>query len=142
MLSSTFVKPTLDTKFHIDFGWWEREGRELKVDMAKHLRPEFLEAFHAYAGGELIDEVDPESGEVKPVDSLQFMLRSQCKPLELFLTEHTSLVDAVFHIFLSNGNRPLSPNELGERIGRPAQTILRTLAGRVVYKGLRPHVEE
>jgi len=142
MMSSLLVKPTLDTKFHIDFGWWAREGRELKVDVAKHVKPEFLEALNAYAGGEVLDEVDAETGEVRQVDMLQYMLRTQCKPLETFLTEHTSLVDVVFHTFLANGNRPLSPNELAEKLNRPANTILRTLAGRTVYKGLRPVMEE
>jgi hypothetical protein len=142
MMPSTLVKPTLDTKFHIDFDWWVREGRELKVDVAKHVRPEYLEAVKAYAGGERLDEVDVDTGEVRPVDMLQYMLRAQCKPLEIFLTEHTSLVDIVFHTFLANGNQPLSPNELAERLNRPANTILRTLAGRTVYKGLRPHVAE
>lgn len=142
MFASAIAKPTLTTKFHIDFDWWEREGRELRVDVAKHLRPEFLEAFSEYTGGELVDEVDPETGEVKQVDMLQYLLRTQCKPLEAFLTEHTTLVDAVFHVFLSNGNRPLSPQELSEKINRPANTILRTLAGRVVYKGLRPMQDE
>jgi hypothetical protein len=35
----------------------------------------------------------------------------------------------------------MSPNELSALLNRPAQTILRTLAGRVVYKGLRPIVD-
>ncbi|MBL8057054.1 MAG: hypothetical protein JNK29_10175 [Anaerolineales bacterium] len=139
---SALVKPSLDTRFHIDFSWWEREGRELRVDVLKHLRPESQEAFAAYTGGETIDVVDPETAEVRVVDKLQHMLRTQCKPLEAFQSEHTSLVDAVFHVFLLNGNQPLSPQDLGERVSRPAQTILRTLAGRVVYKGLRPVADE
>lgn len=139
---SSLVKPTLTTRFHIDFEWWEREARELRVDVQKHLRPEFHDAFAQGQGGETIDDVDPVTAEVRSVDKAQYLLRSQCKPLNEFLTEHTSLVDAVFHTFLSNGNRPLSPNDLGENINRPPQTILRTLAGRVVYKGLRPVSDE
>lgn len=135
---SAFVRPAVDTRFHVDFEWWEREGRELRVDVMKHLRPESQVAFAAYTGGETIDVVSPETGEVRVVDKLQFLLRTQCKPLEAFLTEHTSLVDAVFHVFLLNGNQPLAPTEIAEQINRPAATILRTLAGRVVYKGLRP----
>lgn len=136
------VKPTLDTKFHIDFGWWEREGRELRVDVAKHLRPEFQASLGAQSSGQTIDAVDPETGEVRPVDEMQYALRTQTRPLDEFLNEHTTMVDAVFHVFLSNGNQPLSPNELTERVSRPAQTILRTLGGRAVYKGLRPFFEE
>jgi len=136
--TSVFVKPTLETKFHIDFSWWDREGRELRVDVLKHLRPESQAAFANYTGGEQVDAVDLETGEVRSVDRLQYLLRTQCKPPEEFLTEHTSLVDAVFHLFLHNGNQPLTPQELSEQINRPATTILRTLSGRSVYKGLRP----
>jgi hypothetical protein len=139
---SVLVKPALDTRFRIDFDWWEREGRELRVDVLKHLRPESQEAFASYAGGETIDVVDPETAEVRVVDKLQHMLRTQCKPLETFQSEHSSLVDGVFHVFLLNGNLPLTPLELSERLNRPAQTILKTLAGRVVYKGLRPISDE
>jgi hypothetical protein len=141
-LPNVLVKPSLKTKFHIDFDWWERERREFRVDVLKHLRPEFQEAFSNYTGDEVVDAIDPETGEVHQVDKVQYLLRNQCKPLDEFLTEHTSLVDAVFHVFLSNGNAPLSSEELAEKIKRPATTILRTLAGRVVYKGLRPVYDE
>jgi hypothetical protein len=135
---SLLVKPTLETRFHIDFDWWEREGRELRVDVPKHLQPEYQEAFNSYAGGEVIDAVDPETGEVKQVDQLQYLLKAHCKPLAEFLTEHTSLVDAVFHVFLANANEPMTVTDIAKKINRPAQTILRTLSGRTVYKGLRP----
>jgi hypothetical protein len=48
------------------------------------------------------------------------------------------LVDAVFKIFLANGNMPLTPVELSERLSRPADTILKTFSGARVYKGIRP----
>ncbi len=135
------LKPGLDTKFHIEFDWWVREGRELKVDVMKHLRPEHQATFGSLASGESVDVVNPETAEVHVVDMLQYMLRHQCRPLPEFLSEHSSLVDGVFHAFLVNGNRPMSANELADLLDRPAATILRTLSGRVVYKGLRPIYE-
>ncbi len=51
-----------------------------------------------------------------------------------------SLVDAVFRVFLTNNNYPLTPIELAARINRPAMTILRTLTGAQVYKGIRPYL--
>ena len=50
------------------------------------------------------------------------------------------LVHAVFRVFLADGNTPLSPTELAERLGRPAPTILRTLSTPRVYKGIRPYM--
>lgn len=134
------AKPTLKTKFHIDFDWWERESREFRVYLMSHLCPEHQPAFADYAGEARMDAVDPETGEVQRVDSLQYTLRTHCTQQPDFLTARTALVDAVFRVFIANGNRPLTPEELAEKINRPGQahTILRTLSGPRVYKGLRP----
>jgi len=56
-----------------------------------------------------------------------------------FLTQQTALVEAVFRLFLSNGNVPMSSNNLGAKLNRPPETILRTLVGARVYKGIKPY---
>jgi hypothetical protein len=146
-LSNRLVKPTAKTKFHIDFDWWDRESRDLRVYLQSHLCPDHQAAFAVLGenGGEdLVDRVDAETGEVQKIDGLQYTLRTHCVLQPDFLTAHTSLVDAVFRVFLANGNQPLSPEELAEEINRPGQanTILRTLSGQRVYKGLRPYIAE
>jgi hypothetical protein len=55
-----------------------------------------------------------------------------------FLGERTTVVEGVFRLLLVNGNMPMSPVELSSKLGRPADTILRTLSGPRVYRGLRP----
>lgn len=134
------VKPTLRTKFHIDFEWWERESREFRVYLLSHLCPAHQAAYAEKVETEVIDTIDPETAEVRPIDGLQHILHAHCAQEPGFITEHTSLVDAVFRVFIANGNLPLTPEELAEQISRPnqAQTILRTLSGARVYKGLRP----
>jgi hypothetical protein len=134
------IKPTLKTKFHIDFDWWERESREFRVYLASHLCPEHKAAFADAEGTDVVDVVDAETAEVRKEDGIQHLLRSHCSRQPDFITPHTSLVDAVFRVYIANGNQPLSPEELADRIGRPGQanTILRTLSGGRVYKGLRP----
>jgi hypothetical protein len=87
---------------------------------------------------EVIDWVDPKTAEVKQVDGLQHILISHCAKQADFLTKNMALVDSVFRVFLSNGNKPLTPNELGEMLNRPPNTILRTFSGVRVYKGIRP----
>ncbi len=138
--ASRRIKPTLDTKFHIDYDWWDREGRELRVYLLSHLGEEQRAFFSENRDTEEIDWVDPETAEVRKVDALQRALREASQRPD-FITAHTSLVDAVFRVFLANDNTPLTPIELGERIGRPPMTILRTLTGANVYKGLRPVIE-
>ena len=137
---SRLVKPTLNTKFHIDFDWWRRQGRELRVYLRSHLCAEHQAVYADDDDGGTTDWVDPETAEVKRVDALQQTLRTHCSTQPAFLTEHTSLVDGVFRVLLANGNQPLTPVELSRIINRPAATILRTLSGQRVYKGLRPRL--
>jgi hypothetical protein len=137
------IKPTLKTKFHIDFDWWERESREFRVYLKSHLCPEHQAVFADYdpaTAEDIIDAVDPETAEVRREDAIQHTLRVHCSQAPEFITSHTSLVDAVFRVFIANGNQPLTPEELAERIQRPGQagTLLKTLSGARVYKGLRP----
>ncbi|HVO69956.1 MAG TPA: hypothetical protein VMT24_07925 [Aggregatilineaceae bacterium] len=135
--SGSRVKPALDTRFHIDYGWWERENRQLRPYLISHLLPEQRGQFENSSEGELMDWVDPDTAEVRRIDALQQALTRAAKDPQ-YISEHTTLVDAVFRIFLANGNKPLSPRELGERINRPAQVILKTLGGTQIYKGIRP----
>jgi hypothetical protein len=95
-------------------------------------------AFSGYEESATIDWIDPETAEVQEVDGLQHVLMTHCAKQPDFVTVNTALVDAVFRVFLADGNIPLTPIELAIKVSRPAETILRTLAGPAVYKGLRP----
>jgi hypothetical protein len=141
--NTQLIKPTLKTPFHIDYGWWERESRELRIYLRSHLCAEHQGKYENVEDTGLVDWVDPETAEVQQLDGLQLALRDHCSRLPNYIEAHTSLVDAIFRVFLANGNTPLNPAQIAERIGRPhqAQTILRTLAGGRVYKGLRPYLE-
>jgi hypothetical protein len=139
--ASKRIKPTLDTRFHIDYEWWEREGRDLRVYLFSHLAPEQREFFSENRDIEEMDWVDPVTAEVTRVDALQRALMEASQQPD-FISHRTSLVDAVFRVFLANNNTPLTPTELGERIGRDPRTILRTLSGTTVYKGLRPYIDD
>ena len=134
----SLVKPTVATPFHIDFDWWQKNERDWHVYLRSLLCPEHQEAFASMEEGQMIDWVDPVTAEVKPVEGVQHTLMSHCVKQPDFLTEQTAMVEAVFRLFLTNGNIPMTPDELGDRLNRPAMTILRTLAGGRVYKGIRP----
>ncbi len=138
-ISGRRVKPTLDTKFHIDYEWWERSGQDLRIHMIAQLPPEQAAYFAEHGTGEESDWVDPETAEIHRVDALRMALQEAARSPDYFVPP-TSLVDAVFRVFLTNNNVPLTPVELAEKIGRPPTTILRTLSGRTVYKGIRPYV--
>jgi hypothetical protein len=134
----TLVKPTQDTPFHIDYGWWDKQNLHLNVELRGHLCPEHQQAFSGHFDTEQIDWVDERTGEVTQVDGLQHVLQIHCSKQPGYINEALSLVDAVFRMFLTNGNNPLTPNELGNMLGRSPEKILSTLGGRRVYKGIRP----
>lgn len=135
----SLVKPTVDTPFHIDFAWWKKNERDWHVYLRSLLCAEHQDAFANIEEGETIDWVDPLTAEVKPVEGVQNALMTHCVKQPEFLTSQTALVEAVFRLFLTNGNVPMSSGELGARLNRPAVTILRTLAGARVYKGIRAY---
>jgi hypothetical protein len=133
-----WVKPTVDTKFHIDLDWWEEEGRNFRVHLLSHLCDGCQDRYSDYQDIELVDWVDAETAEVTRVDGLWHSLRVCCSSNPDYVSELTPLATAVFRTFLANGNEPLSPVQLQARLGRPASTILRTIGGLRVYNGIKP----
>lgn len=134
----SLVKPVLDTPFHIDFSWWRQNDREWSVYLRSLLGDEYADQLTEIEGGERYDWVDPQTAEVQRVDALQYvMMRHFARNRDLF-EEGTSLVEAIFRVFLKNGNMPMNSEQLAEILERPATTILRTLSGGRVYRGIRP----
>jgi len=139
---SSLVKPKITTPFKIDFDWWKNHDRDWRVYLRSFLCDEHQALFENLENDEIIDWVDEKTAEVTQVDALQHILITHCAKQENFISQKMSLVDSVFRILLSNGNRPMTPEELGEIVNRPAITILRTLSGIRVYKGIRPILDE
>ncbi|WKZ37983.1 MAG: hypothetical protein QY332_08570 [Anaerolineales bacterium] len=134
----SLLKPGATTPFHIDFEWWKKNERDWHVFMLSLLCTEHQEAFANIEEDGMMDWIDPETAEVKPVDGVQHALMSHCALLPEFKSERTAMVEAIFRTFLVNGNVPMSAEELGKRLGRPASVILKTISGPRVYRGLRP----
>jgi hypothetical protein len=137
----SLVKPTVRMPFHIDFDWWRANDENWHIALIGMLCPEHQAAFTNLSDGQSIDWVDPETAEVRQMDGLQYILIQHCAKQEGFLDEHTVMVEAILRLLLANGNSPMSAEELAARLNRPADTILKTIAGPRVYKGLRPYVE-
>jgi hypothetical protein len=134
----SLLKPSLQTPFHIDFDWWKQNESDWHVFLRSLLCPTHQQALADVEEGEMIDWIDPQTAEVKPVDGIQHALMSHCALQAGFVDEHTAMVEAVFRVFLANGNQPMSPDDLSSELNRSATTILRTLSGPRIYRGLRP----
>ena len=60
---SAVIKPTMDTKFHIDYAWWERENNDLRSYILTHLPQDLRDQMTDKDEFEQIDYIDPQTGE-------------------------------------------------------------------------------
>lgn len=135
----TRFRPTTDTKFQIDYNWWEKSGKNFRLYLRDQLCDECRERFADHQNTENVDWVDPETGEVHLTDALRECLRTRCANDPEFINERLPIASAAFRIFLANNNAPLSPRELSQLIPwRSPEEILNTIGGRQIYLGLRP----
>lgn len=141
MPSNFLIKPSLETLFYIDYDWWETSRDDLNIYLMTHLSQEQRDNLEDVDNDEIFDYVHPETGEVFQLDALGLAIQESAKNEE-FITEHISLIDSVFRAFLVNDNRPLNAKELAEITGRDANTILKTIGGIRVYRGIRPYQPE
>ncbi len=133
-----YVKPTLDTKFHINFAWWEKQDNKFKVQLRGQACPECL-ADYEDAESQTFDWIDPESGEVFQIDLLWHLIYKHCGQNPDFIEETMPLTTAIFRAFIANNNSPLTADEIHEIVKqKSASLILRTVGGHKVYQGIRP----
>lgn len=137
MALNYLIKPGVETKFAIDYDWWERSRDDLQVYLLTHLTPEQQNTLAQGDLQEVFDYVDPQTGEVFQRDRLGLALTESAQHDDLF-PEHIGLIDSVFRALLINDNRPLNALELAEITGRDAATILKTIGGVRIYRGIRP----
>jgi hypothetical protein len=131
---------TPDTKFYVDYSWWDESNLDLKTYL--YTRLNINQDVDMGAGMEEIDLIDPQTGEVRRVDGFQYIIQSYFNQLPPDFLSRASLVDAVFCVLLANANQPMSGRELAERVQRPIDMVIRTLGGPQIYQGIRPVPEE
>lgn len=129
-------RPTLETKFHIDFDWWDKSNLDLKTYLFSRL--EIGDESALEQGVEFVDLVDGETGEVRRVEGFQYALQTYFGQLPDDFAKQTSLVDAIFYVLLANANKPMTASELAEKVGRQPEVILKTVGGPKIYQGIRP----
>ncbi len=132
-----YVKMTVETPLFIDFEFWKSREENWRTLLSSYLCEEHLAQFkEAGDGSDLIDAVDPDTGEVRQKDILMDCLFSHCAKEPGFVPENGPLTDSIFRLFLSKDNQPMSAAELGEVLNKNANTILKTLTSRP-YRGIR-----
>ncbi|HSH02018.1 MAG TPA: hypothetical protein VLL52_05810 [Anaerolineae bacterium] len=132
--------PTADTRFHIDYSWWEESNLDLEAYVISRLNVGQENLIELDV--EQVDIIDPDTGEVRLVNGFQYVLQTYFSQQEDDFINTTSFVDAVFCVLLANANRPMTANQIAKRVGRPADVVLKTLSGPTVYQGIRPLFDE
>ena len=132
-------KINTDTKFQIDFGWWERQPRNFRLYLHELLCASCKEVYPSHEETEEIDWIDPQTAEVKRVDALWQSIRACCSQKSDYITPTMPLTTGVLRALIASDNSPLSAKELYERIhkGSP-EAILRILTSGRIYYGIVP----
>lgn len=136
-----FYRPTENTRFHIDYSWFDKNGQDVNVLIYKCLTPEQQERLADVPLNEAFDFIDDDTGEVQRVTRAVQVIRAERSHDDAFIGPRTPVAEAVFRIFLLNSNKPLTPVELAARVERKPSEILAQLGGRAVYNGIRPIIE-
>lgn len=129
-------RTTPDTRFYIDFKWWEESNLDLKTYLLTRFAMGDESALEAEF--EHVDLVDPNTGEVHQVDGFQYLIQAYFHRLPPDFVTQASLVDAAFCVILANANQPMSAREIASRVGRAPGIVVQTLGGTKVYQGIRP----
>jgi hypothetical protein len=135
---TSLSKPTITTPFHVDFDWWKEHDHNWHVYLVGYLCENHRTFFESNNENHLIDSINPDTGEVVQTDQLFNILMNHCARQEGFIQTNGTLIDSVFRLFLSNGNKPLTAEEISSFINRPPETILKTLSGPRIYRGIKP----
>jgi hypothetical protein len=133
-----YKKPTLETKFHVDFAWWQEKGQNLKAYLQGHLCSE-CKPYLQDDQDETFDWIDPETGEVFQIDSLWHLIHAHCGQDPTFLDSRVPLTSGIFRTFILSDNTPMTPEEIHKVLQKQTPAvILRTIGGHQVYKGIKP----
>lgn len=133
-----YIKPTLKTKFHIDFEWWQAEGHNLRQYLLEHICLQFKDLVEASPEGQTIDWIDSQTGQVFSIDRLWYDIQINCARQPDFIPESLTLTASIFRLFIANNNTPLTPVEMHQQLNKKdASTILGIIGGNNIYKGIR-----
>ena len=91
----SFVKPTIETPFHIDFDWWKETDSNWRVFLFSFLCEKHQIDYKDKNDSFKIDVVDIETAEVNPVDGLRFSLMNHCAQRENFIPTNLPLIGRI-----------------------------------------------
>ncbi|GJM42107.1 MAG: hypothetical protein DHS20C20_23890 [Ardenticatenaceae bacterium] len=137
---SMLKRATADTRFYIDYDWWDKSDLDLKTYLLTRL--DIGDDVNLESETDEVDLVDAETGEVSRVDGFQYVVQAYFSQVPDDFVTRTSLVDAVFCVLLANANKPMTATEIAQKVQRPPSTIIKTMGGPKIYQGVRPILDD
>ena len=137
---SVLKRATADTRFYIDYEWWDKSDLDLKTYLTTRLDVD--QEISLESESDEVDLVDAETGEVTRVDGFQYVVQAYFSQLPDDFVTRTSLVDAVFIVLLANANKPMTATEIAQKVKRSPDTIVKTMGGPKIYQGVRPILDD
>jgi hypothetical protein len=118
---------TTKSKFQIDVGYWEKEGRNFRQEVYDALCAECKRMYSLEEQRE-VDHIDPVTAEVTRMDVLLDCASDTCTNDAEFINPKMPLTRSIFRAFIASGNTPQSAEDIFARIkkGSP-QVILKEL---------------
>jgi hypothetical protein len=131
-------RPTENTRFHVDYSWFEAQGVDVNVLIRKTLTAEQQERLGEDAEKIVFDYIDDATAEVRAENQVVHTIRTESAADPNFISARTPVWEGAFRTFLLNGNNPLTALELAQILKRKPAEIVAQLSGRVIYNGVRP----
>lgn len=133
------TRAALDTRFHIDLGWWEARGRNLRTFLLEML--DDADASEPI-GQEPLDYIDPATAEVYRLDPVWVKVLLERASRPDYITKATPLTNAVLRALVENVNQPMTVTELHQRLGRGTpESLLRMMRAARNEYGIVPLAE-
>lgn len=134
---------TTKSKFFIDLAYWEQQGRNFRQEVYDALCDE-CKQMYSLDTVEIVDHIDTETGEVKPMDALLDCASDVCGHAVDFVSPRMPLTRAIFRAFIAAGNRPQSAEDIYARIkkGSPAIILKELLSTQMEEDGITPLAEK
>ena len=128
----TFARPTLNTLFHVDWGWFERNHLNSEQVVRDQLCPACARQLVGEPVREL-DAVDLTTGLVRRTDSLREAISAHCQWLPSYASGDHPLAQTLLRLFLASHNEPQSVAAMARRLGRhDDEQLLRLLTSGTV----------
>jgi hypothetical protein len=110
-------KLDINSRFQIDLSLWEEQGRDFRSELNDAMCDDCRDS-NQEDSGRVVDRVNPVTGEVTKLDVAWDCLIGVCATRPNFIPTNMPITRAIFRAFLAEGNRPLTPVEVHQRIGK------------------------